>query len=29
MRANEFLTEAKVSIKDQVLSDVRKQGGNL
>ena len=29
MRANEFLTEAKVSIKDQVLSDVRKLGGNL
>lgn len=28
MRANEFIVEAKLSIKDQVLNDVRKHGGS-
>lgn len=29
MRATEFITEAKVSIKDQILADFKKDGGNV
>ena len=29
MRALEFVAEAKVSIRDQILADVKKTGGNL
>lgn len=29
MRAQEFLVEAKVSIRDQILADVRKDGGSI
>ena len=29
MRALEFIAEAKVSIRDQILADVKKQGGNI
>lgn len=28
MRASEFITEAKVSVKDQIIQDVRNDGGN-
>jgi len=28
MRVNEIITEAKASVKDQVINDVRKNGGN-
>ena len=29
MRANEFVTEAKLSIRDQILRDVKQHGGNV
>lgn len=28
MRANEFITEAKLTIKDQIINDVKKNGGD-